>query len=104
MGFTKWQRVALPITRRLSRTVSAIHERGEAPTTATERGANSGRRSIVDGLAEGSAVIGPYPTTRPTPRFSSARATMSRWISEVPSQIRSTRNSRRNRSGANSRM
>ena len=39
-----------------------------------------------------------------TPRFSRARATMSRWISEVPSQIRSTRNSRKNRSAAFSRM
>ena len=45
-----------------------------------------------------------HPTTRPTPRFSSARAMIIRWISEVPSQIRSTRSSRRNRSGANSRM
>ncbi len=45
-----------------------------------------------------------HPTTRPTPRFSSARAMITRWISDVPSQMRSTRNSRRNRSGANSRM
>ncbi len=44
------------------------------------------------------------PTTRPTPRFSIARATMTRWISDVPSQIRSTRSSRKNRSAGNSRM
>src|SRR5438093_564809 len=37
---------------------------------------------------------------RSTPRRSSPRAMMSRWISEVPSQIRSTRSSRRKRSGA----
>ncbi len=59
------------------------------------RGANSGRRSIV---AARLVAVG-HPTTRPTPRFSSARAMISRWISEVPSQIRSTRSSRRNRSG-----
>ena len=35
---------------------------------------------------------------RSTPRRSSARATISRWISLVPSQIRSTRSSRRKRS------
>jgi hypothetical protein len=33
---TKWQRVSLPITRRLSRTVSAIHERGDAPPREQE--------------------------------------------------------------------
>ena len=48
--------------------------------------------------------LGHHPTTRSTPRFSSARAMIIRWISEVPSQMRSTRSSRRNRSGANSRM
>ncbi len=37
----------------------------------------------------------PWPTTRPTPRFSRARAMTIRWISLVPSQIRSTRSSRR---------
>ena len=41
---------------------------------------------------------------RSTPRRSSPRAMMSRWISEVPSQIRSTRSSRRNRSAADVRM
>ena len=30
-GLTKWQRVALPITRRLSRTVSAIHDARRRP-------------------------------------------------------------------------
>ena len=38
-----------------------------------------------------------------TPRFSRPRAMISRWISEVPSQIRSTRSSRRNRSATLSR-
>ncbi len=37
-------------------------------------------------------------STRSTPRRSSPRATISRWISDVPSQMRSTRSSRRNRS------
>jgi len=55
-GFTKWQRVALPVVRRLSRTVWAIQLRGDAPTTATEAGANSGRRSMVLPV-RGSAVI-----------------------------------------------
>ena len=36
-----------------------------------------------------------HPTTRATPRRSRARATISRWISEVPSHSRSTRSSRR---------
>ena len=40
----------------------------------------------------------------PTPRRSSARATISRWISLVPSQIRSTRSSRRKRSATLERM
>jgi hypothetical protein len=39
-----------------------------------------------------------------TPRRSSAREMMSRWISLVPSQIRSTRSSRRNRSATLLRM
>ena len=45
-----------------------------------------------------------HPTTRSTPRRSRARAMTSRWISLVPSQIRSTRSSRRYRSAGNSRM
>jgi hypothetical protein len=40
-------------------------------------------------------LLGGHPTTRPTPRFSRARATIIRWISDVPSQIRSARSSRR---------
>jgi len=39
-----------------------------------------------------------------TPRRSSPRATISRWISLVPSQMRSTRSSRRNRSAVFVRM
>ena len=39
-----------------------------------------------------------HVSTRSTPRRSSARATISRWISLVPSQMRSTRSSRQNRS------
>ena len=45
-----------------------------------------------------------HPTTRSTPRRSRARAMIRRWISEVPSQIRSTRSSRKKRSAALSRM
>ena len=45
----------------------------------------------------------PYRRTRPTPRRSSERATISRWISLVPSQMRSTRSSRQNRSATLSR-
>ncbi len=40
----------------------------------------------------------------PTPRRSRPRATISRWISLVPSQIRSTRSSRRKRSATLERM
>ena len=40
----------------------------------------------------------------PTPRRSSPRATTRRWISEVPSQMRSTRSSRHSRSAAFVRM
>ena len=65
---------------------------GEADSAAAGDG-GGGRRGDVG-----------HPTTRSTPRFSRARAMITRWISEVPSQIRSTRSSRRNRSGANSRM
>jgi hypothetical protein len=43
-------------------------------------------------------------SVRSTPRRSSARATISRWISLVPSQIRSTRSSRRKRSATFVRM
>ena len=64
----------------------------EAPTSATERGSNSGVRSLM------------RPSMRSTPRFSRPRATISRWISDVPSQMRSTRSSRRNRSATFVRM
>ena len=65
-GLTKWQRVSLPITRRLSRTVSAIQERGEAPTTAMLRGANSGRRSMAAGHGRAPPVVRRrHPTTAP---------------------------------------
>ena len=40
----------------------------------------------------------------PTPRLSRPRATTRRWISEVPSQMRSTRSSRHSRSAAFVRM
>jgi hypothetical protein len=46
------------MTRRLSRTVSAIQLRGDAPTTAIERGANNGRRSIVP-AARGTTLTRP---------------------------------------------
>src|SRR4029077_16927655 len=49
-GFTKWIRVALPMIRRLSRTVRAMPPLGLAPTTAIDRGANSGRRSMAGGI------------------------------------------------------
>ena len=62
------------------------------------------QRPQVDRAARACVLARRHPTTRPTPRFSRARAMISRWISEVPSQILSTRSSRRNRSGANSRM
>ncbi len=44
------------------------------------------------------------PSSVSTPRFSSPRATISRWISLVPSQMRSTRSSRRKRSATFVRM
>ena len=63
-----------------------------APTTAIERGAQQRRR-------------GPCQcSTRSTPRRSSARATIRRWISLVPSQMRSTRSSRQKRSATFVRM
>ncbi len=64
------------------------------------------RRRRGDGRAPRSpcARVGAHPTTLDTPRFSIARATISRWISEVPSQIRSTRSSRKKRSAGYSRM
>ncbi len=88
-----------------------MSERGEAPTTAIERGAKSGRRSMA-GRARGAGrpgrtpaaldvrdAIPAHPTTRPTPRFSSARAMIQALdLADVPSQIRSTRSSRKNRS------
>ena len=43
-------------------------------------------------------------SVRSTPRRSSARAMISRWISLVPSQMRSTRSSRKNRSATLVRM
>ena len=63
-----------------------------APTTAIERGCEQRRR-------------GPRQcSTRSTPRRSSARATIRRWISLVPSQMRSTRSSRSRRSATFVRM
>ena len=68
-------------------------------------------RPQVDGavVARGGGRVdllgaGGHPTTRSTPRFSRARAMIRRWISDVPSQMRSTRSSRKNRSAAVSRM
>ena len=46
----------------------------------------------------------PQCSTRSTPRRSSARATIRRWISLVPSQMRSTRSSRHRRSATFVRM
>ena len=75
--------------------------------TATVRGADHGDRSRCEQWPQvdrsrqgcrsrdGRSRAGVHPTTALTPRRSSARATISRWISEVPSQIRSTRSSRK---------
>ena len=99
---------AAHLSRRLSRTVPAIQLRADAPTIAIDSGRKTGVRSIVRPASVGLRIVAlgvrGHPTTRSTPRFSSARAMISRWISDVPSQIRSTRSSRKNRSAAVSRM
>ena len=46
----------------------------------------------------------PSPSTAAVPRLSSCCPTMTRWISDAPSQIRSTRSSRNIRSATFSRM
>ena len=81
---------------------------GRCPDDGDERGANSGRRSIAAArarLARRDVARRPRSSDDPVDAaLSSARAMMSRWISDVPSQIRSTRSSRKNRSAAYSRM
>ncbi len=67
-------------------------------------GLHAGGHDRFGGRRRVGRVDHPWPTTRSTPRFSRARAMISRWISLVPSQIRSTRSSRKKRSAANSRM
>ncbi len=62
---------------------------------AVDRGDRRGGADRGPGQRAGPGDPLDHPTTRPTPRFSSARATIIRWISDVPSQIRSTRSSRR---------
>ena len=62
--------------------------RGGARARAGPRG-RRGRRGRRAGAGPA------HPTTTPTPRRSSERAMIRRWISLVPSQIRSTRSSRR---------
>ncbi len=65
----------------------------ERPQVDRRRGRERGGRHGLDAAGDRRRLR--HPTTRPTPRFSSALATISRWISDVPSQIRSTRSSRR---------
>ena len=73
--------------------------RSVAPTTATDRGASSGRQVQLDAASRiGGGERTAQWRIRSTPRRSSPRATISRWISLVPSQIRSTRSSRSSRS------
>src|SRR5436305_14921147 len=52
----KWQRVPLPRTARFPLTVSAMPPRMDAPTTAIDRGANSGRKSIGGNASPGADV------------------------------------------------
>ncbi len=49
-------------------------------------------------------VIPGHPTNGPVPRLRSWSAMITRWTSDAPSQIRSTRSSRKNRSATFSRM
>ena len=103
-----------------ARRVHAVHRPGEA-----ERGEVAQRRVAVGAgpvarahdrdrarpqqraeveRARGHGLLrGAQRSTFATPRRSSERATISRWISLVPSQMRSTRSSRRNRSATLSR-
>ena len=90
-----------PARSRLRSTASAYEPgRSFAPTTATDRGrsrghgSSDGRRATGDGLVED--ALDPTPLK--------PRATISRWISLVPSQIRSTRSSRSSRSATLERM
>jgi hypothetical protein len=55
-------------------------------------------------LAVASGSGGDQPTSDCVPRLTSWSATISRWISLVPSQMRSTRTSRQKRSATFSRM
>ena len=78
-GLTKWQRVSLPMPPEVVADRQArASTRGLAPTTAIERGANSGRRSMGAGARSArrhrDAAPRAQPTTASTPRFSSARA------------------------------
>src|SRR5262249_3856796 len=63
---------------RLSRTVGASVERGVAPTTAIDRGANRGRRSIGGGIARSprwrTSSSARAPDAAPRPPFDAAGA------------------------------
>src|ERR671919_519964 len=60
------------------------------------------RADIV--LQEHALAHSPPPSASRAPRLASWSAMITRWISDVPSQIRSTRSSRKNRSATFSRM
>ena len=97
--------------------VDAPARRVHAPHAPAEAGAPEVAQRLV-GVGAGSAGGAddgdrarreqwrqiPQCSTRSTPRRSSARATIRRWISLVPSQMRSTRSSRHRRSATFVRM
>ena len=86
------------------RRVAGLSEQADrepsAPLHPVVRGAHQRDRARLEQRRQ----VPHAPSIRSTPRFSRPRATISRWISEVPSQMRSTRSSRRNRSATLVRM
>ena len=88
------------VHRRRARLAEQADREPAAPLHAVVRGADERDRARLEQRRQVLHV----PSIRSTPRFSRPRATISRWISDVPSQIRSTRSSRRNRSATFVRM
>ena len=86
--------------RRVAGLAQQADREPSAPLHAVVGGADQRDRARLEQRRQ----VSHAPSIRSTPRFSRPRATISRWISDVPSQMRSTRSSRRNRSATLVRM
>ncbi len=98
---------ALRMRRRTRRPPGVWRQRAldtRAGTRPSGTAASAGDSALVPRDAPLPVVLLQSESIAPTPRRSRPRATTRRWISEVPSQMRSTRSSRHSRSAAFVRM